>query len=179
MWTKFYTILTIYPPRVDNGSHFTKYTCMYVCTSVFSVIFSYLVTIRKYMTIYPNLYHQSLSNLFLHPGLILKALCSCGQTWTYDHIPTYFCPLSYWMTPNPLSLPPQHKQFTSLREKCSTNPQEILNPVCTGHWMNSNVCSIMCVSSSKSFIKPWRLEETKLSRDSGHTVILELFNLKD
>ena len=96
-----------------------------------------------------------------------------------DHIPTYFCPRSYWMTPNPLSLPPQHKQITSLREKCSTNPQEILNPVCTGHWMNSNVCSIMCVSSSKSFIKPWRLEETKLSRDSGHTVILELFNLKE
>ena len=109
-------------------------------------------------------------------------LCSCDGAWTFYwplHIPTHSCPRSYWMSPNPLSLPPQHKQITSLREKCSTNPQEILNPVCTGHWMNSNVCSIMCVSSSKSFIKPWRLEETKLSRDSGHTVIIELFNLKE
>ena len=53
-WTKYYPILTPYPPRVDNCKHLTDYLS------------------------------------FLH--VINRGLST-------DHLPTFSCPLSYWMTP--------------------------------------------------------------------------------
>ena len=95
MWTKFYTILTIYPPRVDNCRHFVHVT---------------------------------------------------KRGRSIDHLPTYFCPRSYWMTPNQWSV----NQYLGIGKYLF-----ILQISIMYRFMDNSLISISILSIKKYLLKYW------------------------